>query len=151
MKINSLFLLGLIFLSALSCDKKEEEPAITIDDLTGSWNGTSFVFTNNSNANDVIDLIAFGGELRFTMLEGGRVRTWFALDSISDEWDSQAVLTNSNILTLTPVEAERGVKTYEFVLDNNTLKLTNDQDSFDFTLSGATEVPALSVTFFERN
>ena len=138
-------------MSALSCDKKEEEPAITIDDLTGSWNGTSFVFTNNSNANDVIDLIAFGGELRFTMLEGGRVRTWFALDSISDEWDSQAVLTNSNILTLTPVEAERGVKTYEFLLDNNTLKLTNDQDSFDFTLSGATEVAALSVTFFERN
>jgi len=150
MKIYRYIFLVLIFASAISCDKEEEESAITIQDLAGSWNATSSVFTNKSSADDVVDLIALGGELRFTMLEDGGVRTWLTLDSFSDEWDSQTVITNSNTMTLTPVEVERGVNTFEFVLDNNTLKLTNNNDSFDFTLSGATEVPASSVTIFER-
>jgi len=151
MNISGKIFFGLIIVFAIGCDKKEEEPAITIDDLVGSWNATSSVFTNKSNANDVIDLIALGGELRFTMLQDGGVRTWFTLDTISDEWDSQAVLTNNSTLTITPVEAERGTNTVEVVLDNNTLELTNNNTSFDFTLSGAAEVPASSVTFFERN
>ena len=151
MKINNLFLLGLLFIFVLSCDKKEEEPEITISDLAGSWIATSSVFTNSSNANEVIDLIASGGELRFTMLENGGVRTWLTLDTFSDEWDSQAVITNQSTLTLTPQEAERGINAFEFELDNNMLKLTNNNASFDFTLTGAAEVPASSVSIFERN
>lgn len=151
MKILSYLSLGLIIAFVLSCDKEEEAPAITIDDLVGSWKASSTVFTNNSNPAQVIDLISLGGELRFTMLDNGGVRTWFSIDTISDEWDSQAVITNSNILTLTPVETDRGTNTYDFVLDNNTLELTNNNDSFDFTLSGASEVPATSVTIFNRN
>lgn len=151
MKIFNYLFLGLILASTISCEKKEEEPALTIQDLAGSWNATSYMITNKSNALVSVDLIALGGELSFTMLENGGVRTWFVLESFSDEWDSQAVLTNSQTLTLTPVEAQRGVNTFEFVYDNNTLKLTNQNDSFDFTLSGAAEVPATSVTIFERN
>lgn len=37
------------------------------------------------------------------------------------------------------------------MLDDNTLELTNDNTTFDFTLSGAEGVPAISVTLFERN
>lgn len=151
MKIFSHLSLGLIIAFLLSCDKEEEAPAITIDDLVGSWKASSTVFTNNSNPAQFIDLIALGGELRFTMLDNGGVRTWLSIDTISDEWDSQAVITNGNTLTLTPVETDRGTNTYDFVLDNNTLELTNKNDSFDFTLSGASEVPATSVTIFNRN
>jgi hypothetical protein len=148
-KLNYLFF-GLILASAMSCDKKEEESAVTIDDIVGSWKATSSVFTNNADPSEVADLIAIGGELRFTMLNDGGVRTWFELDTISDEWDSQAVITN-NIMTLTPAEPDRGINTFEFELDNNTLELSNSSASFDFTLSGADEVPASSVTMFERN
>ena len=151
MKICKSLLLGLILFSALSCEKKEDEPEITISELAGSWIATSSVFTKASNGNESIDLIALGGEISFTMLENGGVRTWLTLGSFSDEWDSQAVITNSRTLTLTPVEEERGVNTFEFELDNNTLKLINRNDSFDFTLSGAAEVPASSVTILERN
>ncbi len=153
MKIYNLILLGLIVVSAISCDKKavEPEPDITINDFVGSWKAISHVLTNNSNSNEVIDLIANGGELRFTMLEHGGVRTWFIFDSFSDEWDSQTVLTNSNTIIVTPVEVDRGVNTFEFVLENNTLELTNDNVSFDFTLTGASEVPATSVTMYLRN
>lgn len=151
MKFLNLIFFGLMAASLISCDKTEEEPAITIDDFVGSWKATSSVFTNKADTNEVIDLIALGGELRFTMLKGGGVRTWFTLDSFSDEWDSQAVLSTDNTLTLTPAEAERGVITYEFVLDNNTLQLTNFNASIDFTLSGANESQAISVTIFEYN
>lgn len=149
---NSIHLfLGLIITSAISCNKTEEEPAITINDLAGSWIATSSTFTNNSDANQVVDIISLGGELRFTMLQDGGVRTWITLGTFSDEWDSQAVISNGNSLTLTPVEAERGVNTFEFLLDNNTLELTNFDDSFDFTLTGANEVAATSVSLFEPN
>lgn len=151
MKVFNSIFLGLILVSILSCDKEEEEPTVTIADIAGSWKATSSVFTNKANANDEIDLISIGAELRFTMLDDGGVRTWFNLDTISDEWDSQAVLKNGSTLTLTPVEMERGVSTYELVLDENTLELTNENTSFDFTFSGAEEVPARSVAIFERN
>lgn len=151
MKVFNFIFLGLIAFSVLSCDKEEEEPTVTIADLAGSWKATSSVFTNKADANDEIDLISIGAELRFTMLENGGVRTWFTLDTLSDEWDSQAVLKNGSTLTLTPAEIERGISTFEFVLDENTLELTNEDTSFDFTLSGAEEVPATSVSVFERN
>ena len=153
MKIYNLLFLGLIVASVISCDNNSVEPeaGITINDFVGSWKATSVVLTNNSNSSEVIDLISNGGELRFTMLEGGGVRTWLTIDSFSDEWDSQAKLTNSSTIVLTPVEAARGVSTFGFVLENNTLQLTNSNDSFDFTLTGATEVPATSVVMFVKN
>ena len=152
MKIYNLIFLGLIVASVISCDKNsvEPEPAVTINDIVGSWNATSYVLTNNSNSSEIFDLIANGGDLDFTMLKGGGVRTWISIGSFSDEWDSQAKLTNSSTLVMTPVETARGVNTFEFVLENNTLELTNYNDSFDFTLTGATEVPATSVVIFVR-
>ena len=153
MKIYNLLFLGLIIAFTISCSEKAVEPeeTITIDNFVGSWKATSFVFTNNSNSDEAIDLIEIGGELRFTMLENGGVRTWLTVGSFSDEWDSQAVLSNSGTLILTPVEAARGVDTFDFVLENNTLELTNHNESFDFTLTDVPEVPATSVTMFERN
>ena len=149
MRNLKLIALGLMLVAATSCEKGEDEPSITLDDLVGSWKATSAVLSNKANMSETVDLIALGGELRFTMLDGGGVRTWFTIDTISDEWDAQAVLSN-DMLTLTPVEAERGVDSYEFVLENNSLILTNNDDSFDFTLSGGPEVPAKSVANFVR-
>ena len=156
MKTIKVGLLTLILIMAsasmlfVSCDKEEDKPAIQLDDLVGSWKAASSVMTNNSDPDTFVDLIAMGGELRFTMLENGGVRTWFTLQTYADEWDSQAELSG-NTLTLTPVEASRGVSTFEIELDNETLVLTNENDSFDFTFSGGTEVAATSVTTFAPN
>jgi len=96
-------------------------PAITISDFVGSWKAASSVFTKNSNSDDIVDIIANGGEIRFTMLNGGGVRTWITFAAFSDEWDSQAELTSDIILTLTPVETSRDVSAFEFVLENDNL------------------------------
>jgi len=154
MKKLSYLVLLFAVLFTYSCsdndDDSPEDTGITINDLVGSWNATSMKFTNNSNAAEQFDFIAAGGELRFTMLTGGGVRTWVDIADFSDEWDSQATLTDNSTLVLTPVEASRETITFKFTLSGNTLTLTNSEDSFDFTLSGENEVSATSVTVLQK-
>ena len=152
MKSTKVLFLGFIIFIALSCDKKseDEDPSISLSDFVGSWSATSSVYTNKANSSQVIDIIALGGELRFTLLENGGLRTWVTVGTYSDEWDSQAVVSG-NTITLTPAELERGVTTFTYELEGNSLKLTNSNSSFDFTLSGADMVPATSVSTFIRS
>jgi hypothetical protein len=93
--------------------------------------------------------VAAGGETRTTVLQGGGARTWVTLGTFSDEWDAQLAI-NGNTLTSTPAEAARGVRNYTFTLVGSTLTLTNDNGSFDFTLTGADGVPTTEVTVFVR-
>jgi hypothetical protein len=149
-KLFKTLFLGFILILIVSCNEKEEEkPEITINDLTGSWTATSSIFTNNSNSSERFDLIANGGELRITVLDDGMARTWVSIDTFSDEWDAQLTITGNRI-TSTPVEEFRGVQTLEFTLEGSILTTTNQDDSFDFTFSGADEVAAISVTVFLR-
>ena len=154
MKNLKLALLLLLTVFSLSCNGDDDDDpktgGITMDDLVGSWKATSMKFTNNSNAAEQFDFIAAGGELRFTMLTGGGVRTWVEIADFSDEWDSQATLQSGNTLILTPAESSREVITFKFTLVGTTLTLTNSEDSFDFTLSGENEVSATSVTVLQK-
>jgi hypothetical protein len=85
------------------------------------------------------------------MLDHGGVRTWVSIDSYSDEWDSQASITGSRELTVTPVESSRRTGVLEFEFMNNELIFIDRDNSFDFTLSDTTEVPATSVTTFVKH
>ena len=153
MKILKLMFLGLIIASSISCSKDDEVvvPDITINDFVGSWKATSAKFTNNSNTGETFNFIASGGEIRFTMLNGGGVRTWISIGSFADEWDAQATLKDNNTLITTPVEASRDTEKNTFVMNGNTLTLTNTSTRFDFTLSEGTEVSSTSVIVFQRN
>lgn len=148
----ALLLLLMVFSSACGGDDdgSTKEKVVTIEDFVGSWKATSMKFTNNSNVAEQFDFISNGGALDFTMLTGGKVRTWMSLGEFSDEWDGTAVMKNSNTIVVTPVEAERGTNTFKFELTNSSLTLTNEDDSFDFTLSGEAEVSATSVIVLVR-
>lgn len=135
---------------ALGCGDGTTEPdGVTLDDFTGSWTATSVVHTNNANSSEQFDIIANGGETRVTVLAGGKARTWVEFGTFMDEWDAQ-LSVSGNTLTSTPAEAVRGVRTFTFALVGNTLTLTDANASFDFTLSGATEVSATEVTILTR-
>ena len=124
---------------------------LAIGDFIGSWIASSAIFTDNANPENKVDLIAIGGEIRFTMQEGGKVRNWITMDSYSDEWDALARLTGSKELTLTPAESSRGISVLEVEFKENELVLINRDSRFDFTLSNTTEIPATSVTTFVAN
>ena len=131
-----LVVMGLVLAAGCSSDGPTNVQTLTIDDLVGSWSATSEVFTNNADPSQKFDLIALGGENRFTMLPGGATRTWIDAGTFHDEWDSQANLdAGGNTLTLTPAEASRGVVTFTATLDGSVLTLHSTNVSFDFTLT----------------
>ncbi|MCG6957249.1 MAG: hypothetical protein LJF04_14765 [Gemmatimonadetes bacterium] len=124
---------------------------LTVADLVGQWNATSMVFTNNADASQTFDLIAAGGDARFTMLTGGKVRNFLDLGDFHDQWDALVTMNSSDMtLTATPAESTRPVQHYAFTLSGTTLTLTNKDATFDFTLTGATGVSATSVTVFTK-
>jgi hypothetical protein len=155
MKFFKIMLLAFLFISIVSCSKDDDEPVqeeITINDFIGSWKASSAIYTNNSNTSEKFNFIENGGEIRFTMLAGGKVRTWIDLGTFSDEWDALATITNGNTLTATPAEASRGIRISKFEWNGNTLTLTNVNEKFDFTLQDDdAKVSATSVVVFQKN
>lgn len=124
--------------------------ALALNDLVGSWKATSVIHTDKSNSSQTFDVIAEGGEVRFTMLPNTGTRTWTSFGDVSDEWDS-AVSLSGNVLTVTPVEAGRPSRTWTISLSNNVLTMTDSDSMWDFTLSGAPPVSTVEVIVFARN
>lgn len=135
--------------SACGSESTTEPDAVTIADLVGSWKASSVVFTEQANPTQQFDIVAAGGEVRTTILDHGGARTWVEFGGLSDEWDAQLSLSG-NQLTSTPVEASRPTRHHTIELDGNRLTMTSSDASFDFTLTGATEVPATQVVVFVR-
>lgn len=151
MRLRSSLLFAVFSMALLAgCDDDPTEPAgLTLDDLVGSWTASSVLYTNNANAAEVFDIVAAGGEVRTTVLDGGGARTWVTLGDFSDEWDAQLSLSG-NTLTSTPAEAARGVRVFTIVLDGNTLTMTRADAMWDFTLMAGEGVSATEVTVFVR-
>lgn len=123
-------------------------PALTIGDLVGSWKATAHVFT--SPAGETFDLVANGGETRTTVLDNGGARTWVTIGDFNDEWDAQLSFSDG-LLISTPVEAERGVGTWEVTIEGSVLTMSRADSSFDFTLTGADPTEASETIVFARN
>jgi hypothetical protein len=153
MKLLKLVVLSILVVSMYSCsddDSPEMEDVLTISDLAGSWKAISSVHTNNSDSSEKYDIVGNGGEIRYTMFNDGRVRTWIEFGDFSDEYDAKATLTGSR-LTIQPVETTRRTKNFGVVYSGSTITLTDSNDSFDFSLTGSTPVSSTSVTVFVPN
>jgi hypothetical protein len=143
-------ILLLVLLSACGDDDPAGPEGLTLNDLVGSWIATSVVHTNNANSSETFDIVANGGEVRFTMLAGGNTRTWVELGTFMDEWDSAATLSG-NTVTMDPVEAGRPTAVFEITLVGGVLTMTNEDSEFDFTLTGAAPVSTTAVLVFVPN
>ena len=149
-RLLSLLALAAVFTSACGDSSSSTEPeGLTIADLVGSWGASSALFTNQANPSQTFDIIAAGGSLNITVLGNGGVRNWLELGDVSDEWDALLTL-NGNQLTSTPAEASRPTRHWTIEMSGDRFTLTSTDVSFDFTLSGATEVPASEVVVFVR-
>jgi hypothetical protein len=150
--MKRLFAVLMVMFTAAACSDSEKATGpdeITIDDLVGSWTASSQVYTNNASPAEKFDIIAAGGETRITVLPGGGARTWVTFGTFSDEWDAQLTLSGGTLISQ-PAEASRGVRNWAFTLDGGVLTLTDTNSAFDFTLSGADEVPATVVVVMIR-
>jgi hypothetical protein len=145
----SLMALAAILSAGCSKDSTTAPEGITIADLVGSWTASSVVFTSQANSSQKFDIVAAGGELRATVLDGGRTRMWLDVGSFSDEWDSLLTL-DGNTLTMTPAETSRPTRHYTIDVSADRLTMTSSDASFDFTLSGASGVAATEKTVLVR-
>jgi hypothetical protein len=150
--IRSTRALALVAIGALlsGCGDSTSEPEGTsIQDLVGSWKASSALFTNQANPSQQFDVVGAGGEIRMTILEGGRARTWVELGDFSDEWDALFTISG-NQLTSTPAEAARPPRQYTFELQGDRLTISRSDAQFDFTLEGGNEVSATEVFVYQR-
>ena len=151
MKITYALFAALMLTCSIACsDDDNAEPTAQMSDFEGSWIATSMIITRNANPDETMDIVANGGEIRFTVLSDGRTRTWVEFGALSDEWDAQGVI-NGNKITMTPAEQIRPVKTFSYRFEGDALVLTNTDDIFDFTLTGTSPEPATSVGTFVRH
>jgi len=149
----TLLLAALLLIALPGCNKDDDEvatPQYKVSDFVGSWIATSLVQTSQADPARQLDMVAIGGEIRFTILSGGGTRTWIEMGAFSDEWDA-LIRVNGNKVTSTPEEAARGVRVYEIEYDGTTLKMTNKNDTFDFSLTGDSFEPTISVGTFVRH
>jgi len=125
-------------------------PAPTLNDFVGSWKASSVKYTNQADPTQTFDLVAAGGEVRFTMLTGGGTRTWVELGTFSDEWDAQVSVSGATV-TSVPVESTRPTVVSTYTMVGGLLTLTDMSATFDFSLSGAPGVAATQVSVFARD
>lgn len=155
MKTLKKILICSMVIFAFSCSDDDDETmqpdtSLKLSELVGSWKATSSVHTNNSDSSESYDIIANGGEVRFTMLNGGKTRTWVDFGEYQDEWDAQATLIGTT-LTMTPAESNRAITVFKIEKEGSRITLTNKNDRFDFSLTGSSEVSTTAVTVFVRN
>jgi len=142
-----LFVVGLGAGASGGCGSTASTPdaGVSIEAFTGTWVASTYVFTDNADTTQHYDIIAHSGEFRMSVLSGGRARTFLTIGTVEDEWDGLLTI-NGTTLTSTPQETTRRTRVYQFTLTGNQLMLTDANDAFDFTQSGATAVPATVTT-----
>lgn len=130
------------------------------NDLVGAWQATSFSFTDNATPAESWDLIAdAGGAVRATVLAGGGTRMFIesangepwveAGNHLSGVFDAQWGVVGTSLRIITAEVPPREF-TFAFMLEGNTLTLTNGTSDFDFTHTDATPVAATEVLVMTR-
>ncbi len=140
-------LLAVTFLAgcgdSIGADGTPEEVA---NALAGTWNATSFVFTNDANSSETFDLLADGGSFSITFTAAGQFSGSSTFEGATDTFSGTYVVQGTNLITTDTGEIES--ETIAFTLSGNTLTLALD-DEFDFDDNGIDE-PATLVIVLQK-
>ena len=137
-------LLAVTFVASCSDDfvsGADSTPEEVVDALVGTWNATSFVFTNKANSSETFDLLADGGSfsITFTATRGFSGSSTF--EGATDTFSGTYIVQGTNLITSETGESD---ETVAFTLSGNTLTLTLD-DEFDFNDDDVDEPATLSI------
>lgn len=116
--------------------------------LNGTWNATSFVFTNVANTSETFDLIANGGSFSLTITADGQFTGTLTSPGENETFSGTYVAQGTNLI-LTDAMEPNDPETVSFTLSGNTLTIDSD-DVFDFDDDGVDE-PATSRLVLQRS
>ncbi len=128
---------------SIGADSTPEEVA---EALAGTWNATSFVFTNDANSSETFDLLADGGSFSVTFTTGGQFSGSSTLGGGTETLSGTYVVQGTNLIITDTGETES--ETIAFTLSGNTLTLTQD-DEYDFN-DDDVDVSATLVIVLQR-
>ena len=107
----------------------DSTPEEVADALAGTWNATSFVFTNDANSSETFDLLAGAGSFVITFTANGQFSGISTLAGFTETLSGTYVVQGANLIVTDTGSDDP--ETIAFTLSGNTLTLTQD-DEYDF-------------------
>ena len=123
----------------------DSTPEEVAEALEGTWNATSFVFTNDANSSETFDLLG-AGSFVITFTADGQFSGSSTLAGFTEGISGTYIVQGTNLITTDTGETES--ETFAFTLSGNTLTLTGD-DEYDFN-GDDVDVSATLTIIFQR-
>ena len=122
---------------------------VSVEDLTGTWVATQFLFTNPANAAETFDAIAAGGSLSLTVQATGDYTATITEPGSAAEVVTGTISVEGNVVTI--AESGQGSPTpYAATRSGDTLTLTTDDEEFDFDDDGTDELASLRIVLVRQ-
>ena len=104
---------------------------VTIADLVGTWNATTFIITNPHGVQSV-DLVGMGGSFTLTVMANGSFTGQQDLLGQVDNFGGTIVLTGNHTMTLVDAVNPADETDLTFTLTGNQMALTSSDITFDW-------------------
>lgn len=141
MRLPNMTAVPLVALFAMACG---DATGISPDQLAGTWTATSFVFTNQTNATESVDMIALGASFALTIRADGTFTTTLVEPDGTGDVDSGTVDVTESILTI--ADSGQGSPTaYNAVRRGDDMTLTTSDEDFDFDGDGSDDLADLRI------
>ncbi len=117
---------------------------VSVENLQGTWDATTYIYANQANASQQVDLIASQGASATLTVEATGTTTWsFDNGQGSTSTDGGAFTADGKMLTL-------GGVAYQASVDGNRLTLVYGGAQWDFDSDGTMEAATLTITLQRR-
>ncbi len=137
LKVGNSLVLGAMLVSIVGCG---DSTGLTAEDLEGTWNATSIVYTNNANSTESVDIVQTdGASFTMTVSASGTVSTLFDDGQGSTDSDSGTLSSDGSSITL-------GGDVFQAVRSGDQLTLTNVDESYDFGSGSVSATVAATLT-----
>ena len=137
LNIGNSLVLGAMLVSILGCG---DSTGLTAEDLEGTWNATSIVYTNNANSAESVDIVQTdGASFTMTVSASGSVSTLFDDGQGSTDSDAGTLSSDGSSITL-------GGDVFQAVRSGDQLTLTNVDESYDFGSGSVSATVAATLT-----
>lgn len=117
---------------------------ITVENLEGTWDATAYVYTNQANTSERVDIvIVHGATLTLTVQADGTTTSTFNDGQGGSSSNSGQFSAGNGTLTLAGVS-------YQATLSGSQLTLSYDGAEYDFDADGSKDPATVSITLRRR-
>jgi hypothetical protein len=136
-------------IAALSLACGDGGSAPNPDKFAGTWDATSYVFTNPSNTSQKVDVIALGATLVVVMDAGGTYEATLTMPSEAPEVTTGTWSASADVLTLKETGIP-GETQFDYHLTASTLTISGGHGEFDFNGDDVPDDARISGAFVRQ-